>query len=94
MNQNILLDKIKSLPEELENKIFNYFHGLTIHKINCEIKKYKYMADKNSSNFSRDLNIYGFWNIIGLKNIPMRYWLKVKKHHVKYKCLCLWNGLI
>ena len=93
-----LLNKIKLLPEVLENKILNYLHSYQVYKINNQIKSiaqsiYLSPIKPPLKLIKQKLSMYEYWEKMGLKKIPTKYWLKISRHHKKYHYMCLWNGI-
>ena len=76
---NAICEVLKGLPEEIEDHILKDLHSYNVYKINQTIKY--------ETRYYNELNggvIYEYWFNMGLKQLPKKYWIKIKKHHKRY----------
>ena len=76
-----ICEVLKSLPKELEEHILKDLHSYNLYKIN---QKIKYEVDSFGECDMDGGVIYEYWFNIGLKQLPKKYWTKIKKHHKRY----------
>ena len=74
----VLAIKLKLLPEELENKIWQYVYSYNVYEINKQIKDSLYGFNELSGSL-----LYEWWTH-EFKNLPKECWKKISKHHKRY----------
>ena len=75
----LLTIKLKSLPEELENKILQYVHSYNVYEINKQIKDSVYGFNELCGGV-----LYEWWAHMNLKILPKECWKKISTHHKRY----------
>ena len=83
----LLTIKLKSLPEELENKILQYVHSYNVYEINKQIKDSLYGFNELQGGV-----FYEWWFHMNLKVLPKECWKKISKHHKRYGENYYWHS--